>query len=239
MIARLPVVIQTFLDYVAEHLPEVLQKGVELINQFANGILQAIPQLVAALPQIIVSITSFLANNWYKIIQAGFDIIVNLITGVMNAIPDLVASVPELIDALVQGFSNMIETYMEIGASIVQGIIDGISAAWNGLVEWFNDLWDGLFGGRSVDVNVNAKGGGADGSARAGLDYVPYNGYIAELHKGEAVLTRQEASNYRRGNPTPDSGVTVHQTIYAATQTPVELAAATKAYFQRARWALA
>lgn len=238
MIARLPVVIQTFLNYIAEHLPEVLQKGVELINKFVNGILQAIPQLVAALPQIIVSITSFLANNWYKIIQAGFDIIVNLITGIMNAIPDLVDSVPALIDALVQSFGNMVETYMRIGASIVQGIIDGIAAAWNGLVSWFNGLWDSLFGGRSVDVNVNANGG-ANGSHRAGLDYVPHNGYIAELHKGEAVLTRQEASDYRRGVHTQDSGVTVNQTIYAATQTPVELAAATKAYFQRARWALA
>lgn len=237
MIVRLPVVIQTFLDYVAEHLPEVLQKGVELINQFVNGILQAIPQLVAALPQIIVSITSFLANNWYKIIQAGFDIIVNLITGIMNAIPDLVASVPALIDALVQGFSNMVETYMKIGASIVQGIIDGIAAAWDGLVSWFNSLWDSLFGNRSVNVNVNSSS--SSGSHRAGLDYVPHNGYIAELHKGEAVLTRQEAASYRSGGVSSSGGVVVNQTIYAATQTPVELAATTKAYFQRARWALA
>lgn len=34
-----------------------------------------------------------------------------------------------------------------------------------------------------------------------GLDYVPYDGYLAELHKGEAVLTAQEADLFRnRGN---------------------------------------
>jgi TP901 family phage tail tape measure protein len=33
------------------------------------------------------------------------------------------------------------------------------------------------------------------GSYKSGLDYVPYDGYIAQLHKGEAVLTAQENAN--------------------------------------------
>lgn len=238
MVARLPVIITSFLDYLTSNMPAILQEGVSIINSLVNGIVSAIPALVAALPQIITSFTGYIAQNLPLIIQAGFQILTNLITGIMNAIPNLIAVVPSLLGALVQAFADLSTTLFEVGNSIVQGIIDGIAAAWNGLVSWFNGLWDSLFGGRSVDVNVNANGG-ANGSHRAGLDYVPHNGYIAELHKGEAVLTRQEASDYRRGNPTPDSGVTVNQTIYAATQTPVELAAATKAYFQRARWALA
>ena len=32
-----------------------------------------------------------------------------------------------------------------------------------------------------------------------GIDFVPYNGFKAELHKGETVLTRAEAERYRRG----------------------------------------
>lgn len=36
-----------------------------------------------------------------------------------------------------------------------------------------------------------------DGSHATGLDYVPFDGYLAELHKGERVLTKQEAEQVR------------------------------------------
>lgn len=42
-------------------------------------------------------------------------------------------------------------------------------------------------------------GGAVSGSHKNGLDYVPYDGYIAKLHKGEAVLTAEENKN-RSGN---------------------------------------
>jgi hypothetical protein len=35
-----------------------------------------------------------------------------------------------------------------------------------------------------------------DGSHAMGLDYVPFDGYIAELHKGERILTAKEAKEY-------------------------------------------
>lgn len=39
----------------------------------------------------------------------------------------------------------------------------------------------------------------ADGSHATGLGFVPRDNYIARLHQGEAVLTRQEASQWRNG----------------------------------------
>lgn len=42
-----------------------------------------------------------------------------------------------------------------------------------------------------------------DGSHAAGLAYVPYDGYVAELHRGERVLTASEAREYiERSMPT-------------------------------------
>ena len=38
-----------------------------------------------------------------------------------------------------------------------------------------------------------------DGKHANGLDYVPYNGYVAELHEGERVLTKQQNKEYNEG----------------------------------------
>jgi TP901 family phage tail tape measure protein len=60
-----------------------------------------------------------------------------------------------------------------------------------------------FFAGRSIGVKirttVEAAKQAAKGHHANGLDYVPYNGYIAELHKGERVLTKQENVRYNKG----------------------------------------
>lgn len=95
-------------------------------------------------------------------------------------------------------FSRAWDEFKNIGSNIVNGIKDGISSAWNGLTSWFNGLWDSLFGNRTANVTVNKRVvGGADGSHASGLNYVPWDGYLAELHRGEMVLTKQQAEAYR------------------------------------------
>ena len=94
-------------------------------------------------------------------------------------------------------FSDAWDRFTDIGRNIVNGIKNGISAAWDSLVTWFNGIWDSLFGNREANVTVNkTTTGSADGSHAGGLAYVPYDGYIAELHKGERVLTKREAERY-------------------------------------------
>lgn len=44
-----------------------------------------------------------------------------------------------------------------------------------------------------------------DGSHSAGLSYVPWDGYIAELHRGERVLTAEEALNYKKPLKLPEN----------------------------------
>ncbi|MCP3023261.1 phage tail tape measure protein [Cupriavidus basilensis] len=44
---------------------------------------------------------------------------------------------------------------------------------------------------------AKVQGYRVDGSHASGLDYVPEDGYIAELHRGEAVLTASDAARYR------------------------------------------
>lgn len=96
----------------------------------------------------------------------------------------------------------------------------------------------GAIAASAAGAMIGATGGGSGGSKRAGgLDYVPYDGYPAILHRGESVLTKAEAEDWRRGSGGNAAGINIVQNIQSVPQTPVELAAATAAYFETARWA--
>lgn len=48
-------------------------------------------------------------------------------------------------------------------------------------------------------INSNIKNNPKiDGSHKTGLDYVPYDGYMAETHEGEAILSAPEADRWRK-----------------------------------------
>mgnify|MGYP002802646449 CR=1 FL=1 len=98
----------------------------------------------------------------------------------------------------------------------IQGWIDGAIAGiknFLGLNADAEKAASGNFGGRTGGSGAGSTGSGADGNrwsssggvGRAhayatGLDYVPYDGFAAVLHEGEAVLTKLEAQNWRRGS---------------------------------------
>jgi hypothetical protein len=209
-------IITTFGSFILDNIPEILMAGYNILVSLVYGIIDAIPQLATAAIQAIIKFASYITSpeNVEKIETLG----------------------PDLVDALIYGIINFLDPFIDAGAKIVDSIKEGISDAWDGLVSWFNNLWDSLFKNRSVDVNVNASSN-APSSRANGLSYVPYDGYYALLHEGERVLTAEENKAYNRGATGNTSGITIIQNIQTVPQTPVELAAATSAYFEQARWA--
>lgn len=136
----------------------------------------------------------------------------------------------------------------EIGAQVVDGLKTAESAAYSAGQALINKYISGMNSRKSAAVSTASSIGRASASAlnsssgrysAGGLDYVPYNGYPAILHSGEAVLTATEADDWRRGQtPQAMGGIVINQYITAVPQTPAELAAAAQAYFEQARWAV-
>lgn len=81
---------------------------------------------------------------------------------------------------------------------------DGITEGLNSAGEWISDkagkAWDGITGFFSGAKDRGEEITGISGSHALGLRYVPYDGYLAELHEGEAVLTEAQATNWRNGS---------------------------------------
>lgn len=67
---------------------------------------------------------------------------------------------------------------------------------------------------------VNFGSNAPDGQHSAGLGYVPYDGYMAELHRGEQVLTAAEASSRRQATDYAPA-IDYDRIAEAASQRPV------------------
>lgn len=205
----LPELIPTIVDVVLQivetlidNVDMLVDSAIAIMIALANGLINALPTLIEKAPVIISKLVAALVNNAPKLLEAAWTAIQTLVNGLYDNLPEIGDAALQMIDTLVQGLQDLFWKLWDVGVGVVQSIVDGISSVWNDIVSWFNGLWDGLFGNRTANVTVNKEvtGSGVDGSHASGLSYVPFDGYIAELHKGERVLTAGEARGYNNRN---------------------------------------
>lgn len=203
-------IVQTLVTEISANAAQLIDSAIQIITVLGNGIYQMLPTVAQSALQIVLTLVSKLNENLPQMLDTAGQMLIAFVEGVSEHLPDIMLAAASIVETLLTYFiehlPDIVDGAMQMGDAVIDGIIDGISAAWDSLVSWFNGLWDSLFGNRSVNVGVNS---GSDGSHAGGMDYVPYNNYVANLHRGEMVLTADEAENYRKGNKT--RGDTVFQ----------------------------
>lgn len=208
-------IVQTLVTGISANEAQLIDSAIQIITVLGNGIYQMLPTVAQSALQIILTLVSKLNENLPQMLDTAGQMLIAFVEGVSEHLPDIMLAAASIVETLLTYFiehlPDIVEGAMQMGDAVIDGIIDGISAAWDSLVSWFNGLWDNLFGNRSVNVDVNSSG--TDGSHAGGLDYVPYNNYVAKLHRGEMVLTSEEATSYRKGNENAAGGMTFNINI--------------------------
>lgn len=134
-----------------------------------------------------------------------------------EGITDAQMVVDETAKAIVDGIEGMLDMdegqFRNEGYMVVEAIANGMEAASPylqqvcqeilGIGAQLNNFGAGAGGGNAiltVDEILSGMRGKRQGIPKAnGLNYVPYNDYPSRLHVGEAVLTRQQAEQWRAG----------------------------------------
>lgn len=223
-----PVVAAAIPGLVTTVLPNLVQSGISMVGAILQGLVQMLPQIIQYGVDMVITLIESISSDPESLVETAITLVVTIVSGLIDAIPKLIAAAADLVTGLLmalisnapnllaaglklvgkiaEGIANSLGEIVNAGAKVVDSIIDGIAGAWGKLTGWFKGLWNGLFGGLSANVSVNgsAKGAlaGVNGSHASGLDYVPFDGYIAELHKGEMVVPKREAQTLRNSEET-------------------------------------
>ena len=123
----------------------------------------------------------------------------NSVTSVLSGISDIVSTIYNTWSAFLDSLSsgNAQQGIANVQSAMNEG---GIGGAVSAAVK--NSWWGKMLNGNSTSSGFGggtSTGTGAGRGFATGLDYVPNDNFYARLHEGEAVLTKAEAADWRRG----------------------------------------
>lgn len=180
-----------------------IEKGLE---QFADKLEELGPYAEEALTKFIDTFSEHLP----ELTETGVRLLLTLIVGIAKATPELIPAVVEAITTIIDTLWDNRGMVVDAGKDIVRGLWEGISdmAAWIG--EKIKGFGSNVLGDLKNFFGLSGSSAEVDGSHAGGLSRVPYDGYIAEVHKDEAILTAAEARTWRSIQGAGGQSGTVH-----------------------------
>lgn len=177
--------VMEILQWVIDNLPQI-QETVQTVMDAVWPIVKTVLDLVMqALPPLMNAIKSFL--DW---IMPYLKPVIDAISGVVEGVIDLInGDVEGFVESVTNFLTSLIDSLLGIGEDIFNSLWQGFKNVWEDIKTWVSDKVTWL-----TDKLAFWRAGASEmaeehrGSHAAGLPVVPYDGYVAELHRGEAVM---------------------------------------------------
>ncbi|MFS0841170.1 phage tail tape measure protein [Paenibacillus sp. 1P03SA] len=175
---------------------------------------------------VVIDVVKMVGNVFAYIWPSLVEIVQKVAPPLSKMIGNISEMITWLVDNVVKPLIPVMgEIFKGVWDYVLKPVLDGITAGITAVIDtinWLAEAWKtmqgvagkiasffGLTGGDN-DLKVVASSGpalkgplphapGQASSHASGLSNVPYNGYLARLHKDERVLTPEENASYRKG----------------------------------------
>lgn len=215
--SELPDRIKEWLDSVIEKIGEWITnlrtKGNEAGKNFKDNVNTQVKELPNKVNTHLNNVIGKVKSWGSQMKSKAQETARNFVTGVITFIKDLPNKVWNIIRQIPTKIKSVGASMRTAGREIFNKLWDGIKSVGSSILGWVSDFAgniasfvSGIVSGfKSVVSSANSAKSAAqsvNGRHASGLDYVPFNGYIAELHEGERVLTKQENKEYNESGNT-------------------------------------
>lgn len=126
LVAGLGLLNTQFGEQINTLLTTMQTKGPELITNFCNGIVSALPNLTAQGGQILNNLMLAITANLPAIIQGGIAIISSLISGIAQQLQTLIPTAVEMILTLASSLLSNIDQIIDAGIDLLVGLAQGL-----------------------------------------------------------------------------------------------------------------
>ena len=165
-----PEMIQKFVSYAIEKLPEVISLGLQMVISLVKGIAQNIPQLVTSVLNMMATIAKTIWESLPDIIEVGKNIVRGLWEGIKAMASWIGDKVSGFVGGLVDGVKGVlgIHSPSRVFAGIGQNMALGLNQGFERQMQRVSSGIQDAIPTPTVDTVYNAAAGMVNGLALAG-----------------------------------------------------------------------
>lgn len=197
---------------VVEWGTNMVNKAKEIAYGFVDTFVSFFKRLIQNVKDTISGMVDMITSWGTNLLNKAREIGTGFTTAITSGLQKVGSFFADIFTDILDAVTNLGPKIFEVGKNVIMNLWEGMKSIFSSVVDWiisslsklFKPISDMLDNILSPVKNLFGKVGSAvsglfGGSHSVGLDYVPYNGYVAELHQGERVLTREENEEYNRG----------------------------------------
>lgn len=165
-------IVQSVLDAVASGLPSILEGGVSIVVEMANGILEALPGFLETAGDLMNQLLDTVLSMLPDMLASGISLIGQLATGLLSNLPAVIQSAANILAQLLATIASHLPNLLQSGLSLIGQLAAGLIQAIpqviasipqiiSGIVDTFGQWNWGEIGSNIVSGIANGIAAGA------------------------------------------------------------------------------
>lgn len=134
------------LSRLGEAMPQILEQGVDIVLNLAEGIANSAPDLLQGATDLITGAVTAIGENLPEFLTRGMEIVTNLVQGILDSLPEIISSAGEaalsFITEIGENLPEILQKGLEMVGELVAGIIDAIPDIIAAAGDVVSNFWD-------------------------------------------------------------------------------------------------